>query len=228
MIRTSATTGKRPHDIDRMMERLAEAVRPFRPAALFQLAAEGHITPFEQLVACMISTRTRDETTLPAARRLFARARTPAQMVALGPGEIDALILDATFHRPKARWILEIARRAVREFGGALPCDEAVLRSLPGVGPKTAHLVLGIACDQPRIGVDIHVHRVTNRWGYANAPTPESTLRQLEARLPRRYWVEINRVLVPFGKHVCTRLLPRCSTCPVLEYCRQVGVDRHR
>jgi endonuclease III len=88
--------------------------------------------------------------------------------------------------------------------------------------------VLGIACGQARIGVDIHVHRVTNRWGYVHASTPEATMVELESKLPREYWVEINRLLVPFGKHVCTGALPRCSTCPVLDMCRQVGVSAHR
>jgi len=96
------------------------------------------------------------------------------------------------------------------------------------VGPKCANLVLGIACGAPRIGVDVHVHRVTNRWGYVAAPSPEATMRALEAVLPRKYHVEINELLVPFGKHVCTGRLPRCSTCPVLDYCRQVGVTEHR
>jgi endonuclease III len=109
-----------------------------------------------------------------------------------------------------------------------LPCDREVMLALPGVGPKCANLVLGIACGEARIGVDIHVHRVTNRWGYVQAPTPEKTMEQLEAKLPRRYWVEINRLLVPFGKHVCTGRLPKCSTCPVLDMCRQVGVTEHR
>lgn len=88
--------------------------------------------------------------------------------------------------------------------------------------------MLGIACGQAYIGVDIHVHRVTNRWGYVHARTPEATMAQLEQHLPKRYWVEINRLLVPFGKHICTGMLPHCSICPVLEMCRQVGVTRHR
>ncbi len=103
-----------------------------------------------------------------------------------------------------------------------------MLLSFPGVGPKCANLVLGIACGEPRIGVDIHVHRVTNRWGYVAATTPEKTMAALEAKLPRKYWVEINRLLVPFGKHVCTGVRPKRSTCPVLEMCRQVGVTEHR
>jgi endonuclease-3 len=89
-------------------------------------------------------------------------------------------------------------------------------------------LGLGIACGRPAIGVDIHVHRVTNRWGYVKAPTPEKTLAVLEERLPKRLWVEINSLLVPFGKHICTGVRPKCSTCPLLEMCRQVGVTDHR
>jgi endonuclease-3 len=109
-----------------------------------------------------------------------------------------------------------------------LPCDEDALLSFHGVGPKCANLVLGIACGQARIGVDVHVHRVSNRWGYVEAGTPEQTRAALEARLPKRYWVEINALLVPFGKHICTGTAPYCSRCPVWEMCRQVGVTRHR
>ncbi len=109
-----------------------------------------------------------------------------------------------------------------------MPCDEATLLSFHGVGIKCAHLVLGFACGQPRIGVDIHVHRVTNRWGYVATPTPEKTHAALAAKLPTEYAVEINRLLVPFGKHLCTGLRPKCSTCPVLEMCQQVGVTSHR
>jgi endonuclease-3 len=210
------------------MERIAAAVRPFAKAALFELAEEGYFSAFEQLVACMISIRTRDETTLPVARRFFAAARTPAEVLGLSVEQIDELIGLCSFHEAKARQIRTMAQRAVEEWGGELPCDREALLSLPGVGPKCAHLVLGIACGQPHIGVDIHVHRVTNRWGYVHTPTPEATMAALEERLPQRYWVEINRLLVPFGKHVCTGTLPRCSECPVEDMCRQVGVTKHR
>jgi endonuclease-3 len=219
---------KAPFDIDQAMARIREAVQPFPKAALFELAEEGFHTPFEQLVACMISIRTRDEVTLPTARRLFAVARTPAEMARLTPAQIEALIRACMFYEGKARQIQEIAQRIVTEFDGALPCDSEVLQSFRGVGPKCANLVLGIACGQARIGVDIHVHRVTNRWGYVQASTPEATMVELESKLPRDYWVEINRLLVPFGKHVCTGTLPRCSTCPILDMCRQVGVSAHR
>ena len=224
----SPPAAKQPFRIATVMRRVRDAVEPFAPAALFQLFDEGFTSPFEQLVACLISIRTRDETTLPTARKLFAVARTPAEVSRLSVAEIDRLIGACTFHEAKAPQIHAIARRVVDEFGGELPCDEATLRSFRGVGGKCANLVLGIACDQPRVGVDVHVHRVTNRWGYVATTTPERTTEALEAKLPRRYWVEINRLLVPFGKHVCTGVMPKCSTCPVLAMCRQVGVTTHR
>jgi endonuclease III len=205
-----------------------EAVRPLPKAAMFQLAEEGFASPFEQLVACIISIRTLEETTLPAARRLFAAARTPAEVAALDPAEIERLIRPATFHEPKARQIRAIAEEVAARYGGDLPCDRDVLLSFRGVGPKCANLALGIACGAAEIGVDVHVHRVTNRWGYVAARTPEATMLALRAVLPREYWVEINRLLVPFGKYVCTSTAPKCSTCPVLDYCRQVGVTSHR
>ena len=217
-----------PFDIDTAMDAIRAGVSGFRKAALFELYDDGFTTPFEQLLACMISIRTRDEDTVPISRRLFERARTPAEVAALTVAEIDALISASTFHEAKAPQILEIARRTVAEHGGELPCDLETLLSFRGVGIKCANLVLGIACGQPRVGVDIHVHRITNRWGYVTAPSPEKTTVALEKTLPTRYWVEINALLVPFGKHVCTGNAPRCSRCPVLSMCQQVGVTSHR
>jgi endonuclease-3 len=219
---------RKPFDVDEAVRRLRVAVAPFPRAALFELALEGHKSVFELLTACIISIRTRDETTLPVARRLFARARTPAAVAALSVAEIDTLIGACTFHEPKAKQIHDIARRTAEEFGGELPCDAEVLQSFRGVGPKCAHLALGIACGEACIGVDVHVHRVTNRWGLVHTTTPEKTMAALQELLPQQYWVEINALLVPFGKHVCTARLPKCSTCPLLEMCQQVGVTRHR
>ena len=196
---------------------------------MFQLADEGYRSVFEILVACIISIRTLEEVTLPTARRLFAAARTPRQVARLTVSQTDDLIRTCTFHRPKAQSIHDIAVEANRRYGGNLPCEFEVLTQFRGVGPKCANLVLGIACGQPHgIGVDIHVHRVTNRWGYVRGNIPEQTRAALEQKLPRKYWVEINKLLVPFGKFVCTGNLPKCSTCPLLEYCRQVGVGASR
>jgi endonuclease III len=218
---------KRQFNIDLAITRVRDVVSPYPKAALFELAAENFDSPFELLLACIISIRTRDETTLLCARRLFALARTAVAVSQLSPEAIDAAIGACAFHDVKARQIHDIARHIVAAHGGELPCDSELLRSFRGVGPKCANLVLGIACNQPHIGVDIHVHRVTNRWGYVKARTPEQTMAVLEAKLPRDYWVEINRLLVPFGKHICTGTRPRCSTCPVLDMCLQMGVTTH-
>lgn len=219
---------KRPFDISEAIRHIRKAVEPFPKAALFELAEDGFNSTFEQLVACIISIRTYDEVMLPTARRLFERARKPEEMCKLSPQEIDQLIRPATFHEQKAYNIHAIAERVATEYGGELPCESEVLLSFKGVGPKCANLVLGIACDQPFIGVDVHVHRVTNRWGYVSTKTPEKTMAALLEKLPRRYWVEINRLLVPFGKHICTGTRPKCSTCPVLDMCQQVGVTNPR
>ena len=224
---------ERPFDVDVALERVERAVTGVPAAAMFALrdggdGEPGYGTVFQQLVACILSIRTYDEVSLPVARRLFARASTPEAVAALGEAELAALIAESSFAEAKARQIRAIAERTAGEFGGALPADPAVLQSFTGVGPKCAHLALGVAAGAPYISVDVHVHRVTNRWGYVEARTPEKTLAALERVLPRRWWVDINRLLVPFGKHVCTGVRPRCSTCPVLDMCRRVGVTSHR
>jgi endonuclease-3 len=218
----------RSFDIDDMMDRIRSAVKEVPKAALFELAEEGFNSPFEQLLACMISIRTLDEVTVVVGRRLFARARTPQKLLQLSAKEIDGLIQPSRFHERKAVQMLTIARRVIEEFDGELPCDQEALLSFEGIGLKCANLTLGIACGQPVVSADVHVHRITNRWGYVQTSTPEKTSLALEEKLPVRYKIEINRLLVPFGKHICTGRLPRCSTCPVLVYCRQVGVSSHR
>jgi endonuclease-3 len=223
-----ATSAKEPFNFAVAFRRLRKAVRPFPKAAMFELAAQGHTTVFELLIACILSIRTRDETSLPASLRLFARARTPLEISRLSVEQIDALIADCTFHDSKSFQIREIANRAATDFGGVLPCDPDVLQTFSGVGPKCANLVAGITGERSLISVDIHVHRVTNRWGIVHAATPEKTMRALEAVLPRRLWVEINALLVPFGKHICTGARPICSTCPLLAMCRQIGVTTSR
>jgi endonuclease-3 len=223
----------RAFDVDAALARVADAVAAYPPAAMFALrdGGDGHPaygTVFQQLVACILSIRTLDEVSLPVARRLFARASTPAAVAALAPAELDALIAESTFHEAKTRQILALAERTVAEFGGTLPPDAEVLTSFSGVGPKCAHLALGVAAGVPVISVDIHVHRVTNRWGYVKAATPERTLAALERVLPERHHIDINRLLVPFGKHVCTGVRPKCTACPVNDMCARVGVTSYR
>ena len=216
---------KEPFDIDEVFRRLRAACADLPRAAMFQLRDEGHDTPYEQLVASLISARTLDETTIPVCRRLFARARTPAAMTTLDEAELVALLRGATFPEPKARDILTLSRIVLECHGGEVPDTPEGLTAFRGVGPKVAALTLAVGFNKPAICVDIHVHRITNRWGYVAASTPERSMAALTAKLPQEYWIEINERLVPFGKHVCTGPRPRCPTCPLLSMCRQVGVN---
>jgi endonuclease-3 len=217
-----------PFDIDEVFRRLRKAVAPYAKAAMFDLRDRGYGTPFEQLVGSLISARTRDEVTLAICLRLFEVARTPRAMAAMDQATLVGLLAGAGFPEPKARDLIELSRRIVEEHGGEVPDSMEGLTAFRGVGPKIAALTLAVGFGRPAIAVDIHVHRIVNRWGYVETPTPERTRLALEAKLPERYWVEINERLVPFGKFTCTAARPKCSTCPLLSMCRQVGVTDHR
>jgi endonuclease-3 len=211
-------------DIDRVVALLRQAVSNFPKAAMFDLRDQGYSSPFEQLIGSLISARTRDETTIQVCLRLFEKARTPDEMIRLDEPELADLLHPATFPEPKARDILEISRRILSEFGGQVPSTLEELTSFRGVGPKIAALTLAVGFGIPAIPVDIHVHRITNRWGYVASSTPEKTAEALAEFLPKEYWIEINERLVPFGKWICTAARPKCSTCVLLSMCRRVGV----
>jgi endonuclease-3 len=226
-MRTESLPHKKGFDIDDMMRRLRAATRHYDPAAVFVLAQLGYGSIFQILVACILSAQVHEVVALRAARRLFAKACTPAQIAQLGVDEIESLMYDCYLHRAKAENIHAIARLSVCAFGGDLPANPDILLGLQGVSPRCANLALGIAADKHfGIPVDSHVHRITNRWGYVRAQTPQQTMLQLEKKLPRQYWLEISKLLVPFGKHVCKVETPKCRICPLLAYCRQVGVKR--
>ncbi len=224
----SITAAKAPFAIAEAFRRLRQAVADLPKAAMFALRDRGFGSPFEQLVGSLISARTRDETTIVVCERLFAVARTPQQMAALPEAELVRLLNGATFPEPKARDILALSQRILAEHGGEVPDTPDRLMAFRGVGPKIAALTLAVGFGIPAVAVDVHVHRIVNRWGYVAAPTPERTMVALMEVLPRQYWVEINERLVPFGKWVCTGERPRCSTCLLLSMCRQVGVTTHR
>jgi endonuclease III len=219
---------KRPFDLTAVLKKIEKAVAKYPKAAMFELFGQGYTSLFEQLISCIISIRTLDETTIPVSLRLFAVARTPQELLKLSPTELENLLYGCTFPGQKAYTMLGIAKAAVEQYDCALPADFEKLTALKGVGPKCANLALGVSSGLPGISVDVHVHRVVNRWGFVQTKTPEQTMTELEEKVPRRKWIDINRLLMPFGKHICTGALPHCSTCPVLDYCRQVGVTKHR
>ncbi|MCP9234481.1 endonuclease III [Lewinella sp. JB7] len=210
--------------IHSVLARCAAAVAAKPPAAMFGLRDEGYDTLYEQLISSIISVRTYDETSTEVSRRLFALARTPEEMIRLDRETLIDAISKATFPGDKADNILALSHRIVADYGGETPADFDQLTAFRGVGPKVASLALGVALNHPIIAVDIHVHRITNRWGYVATKTPDQTRNALTNKLPRDLWIEINRVLVPFGKHVCTGTRPKCHSCPVVDDCARVGV----
>ncbi len=205
------------------LERVRAAVRPTTLAEV-----ERKRDPFRLLVACVISLRTKDAVTAEASARLFAVARTPTAVAALPEARIARLIFPAGFYNTKARQIRAIARRIVAEHAGAVPADRDALLAFPGVGRKTANLVLGLGFGIPAICVDTHVHRISNRLGLVRTKTPEQTEYALQEVLPERWWIDINDLLVTFGQQVCHPTSPWCSRCPLAARCPRVGVTRSR
>ena len=214
--------------MSRALTRLRREAPAWRPTALADLAAVTATDPFRILIGCLLSLRTKDETTGPAATRLFALATTPAAMLALSPRRIERAIYPVGFYRTKARGIRRVCRDLLDRFDGRVPADLDALLTLHGVGRKTANLVVTLGFARPGICVDTHVHRISNRFGFVATSTPEETEMALRARLPRRWWIPINDLLVAFGQTICHPTSPRCSTCPVAPLCRRVGVARSR
>lgn len=217
-----------PFNPAEILQRIDIATKPFPKAAMFELAERGFDSTFHQLIACILSIRTYDETSLPAAERLLHQAGEASAMAQLTVPAILSLIRPVTFAERKAVQISKIAEEVENRYGGELPCDPEIMRSFAGVGPKCANLAAGVACGFPSISVDIHVHRVTNRWGIVHTSSPEKTMIALQKTVPTEHWLELNRLLVPFGKHICTGRRPLCSSCPVQESCARVGVSDHR
>jgi endonuclease III len=214
-------------EIGAVIRTLRRQAPSWRPTAVAEVAAEQP-DPFRVLIACLLSLRTQDATTREASERLFRVADTPAAMLRLSPARISRLIFPVGFYRTKARAIRQISRDLIERFGGAVPDEIDALLTLKGVGRKTANLVVTIGFAKPGICVDIHVHRISNRLGFVRTKSPDQTELALRAKLPRRYWIGYNDLLVAFGQNVCRPLSPHCSRCPVARWCRRVGVGRTR
>jgi endonuclease-3 len=184
--------------------------------------------PFKTLIGCILSLRTKDQTTAIASQRLFARADTPARMLALSARTLERLIYPVGFYRIKARVIRGISRDLIDKFHGRVPDEIDELLTLKGVGRKTANLVVTEAYSKPGICVDTHVHRISNRWGLVKTNTPDKTEIALRKVLPPRHWIEYNGILVAFGQTICHPTSPWCSRCKIAELCPRIGVVRSR
>jgi len=192
------------------------------------LMAQTGSSPFKILIATLLSLRTKDKTTAEASARLFQVADDPYKLLKLEEEEIASLIYPVGFYRRKAKNLKEIAKILIEKYSGKVPDDLEELLKLPGVGRKTANLVITLGYGKPGICVDTHVHRISNRLGIVKTKTPEETEFALRDKLPLKYWKEINELLVALGQHVCHPTSPKCSQCPISHLCPKIGVKRRR
>ncbi len=225
--RKSAGGGIDNRRIPWVLRRLRAAYREAR-APVVTLIALTSRDPYRVLASCVLSLRTQDGTTAAAAQRLFRIAPTVDALAKARVADVRKAIYPVGFYNTKAQQLVAMARRIVEEFGGKVPDDIDTLLTFKGIGRKTANLVVTAGYGKPGICVDTHVHRISNRWGYVRTKTPAETEKALRAKLPQRYWIEYNDLLVAFGQTRCKPLSPICSDCPVARWCPRVGVTRSR
>ena len=215
-------------DIHEVIDILQEAIKQWPETTLGQVADQTRSAPFRILIGTVLSLRTKDETTAEACKRLFFLADAPETMVSLSEETIDNAIYPVGFHTTKAKNILSICRILIDEYNSRVPDEIDTLVTLPGVGRKTANLVVTLGYDKPGICVDTHVHRISNRWGYVNTKNPEKTESSLREKLPQKYWIGYNDLLVIYGQNLCKPVSPFCSRCRLSSYCDRVDVEKYR
>jgi endonuclease-3 len=215
------------HRVKEFVQRLERFRETCRPTTLGEVQHASR-SPYRLLVSCVISLRTKDEVTRDASARLLEIAPSSTVLAGLPAERIARAIYPAGFYNTKAKQLKEIGRILSNDHGGDVPASEAELLGLPGVGRKTANLVLGLGFGIPAICVDTHVHRISNRLGLVESSTPEQSERALQEVLPKELWISINDLLVTFGQNRCHPTSPRCTGCPIAELCPRVGVTRHR
>jgi endonuclease-3 len=214
-------------NIGEALRRIKREVRQY-DLPIVTLVANTAGDPFKVLISTMLSLRTKDLVTAAASERLFAVADTPRAMAALPVERMARLIYPVGFYKTKARSIQRTCELLLGEHGGVVPPDMDALLRLPGVGRKTANLVLTLGYRKHAMCVDTHVHRISNIWGYVKTKDPHGTEMELRAKLPRRYWMSYNDLLVSFGQHLCVPVSPKCSQCPMFDLCPRIGVKRSR
>ncbi len=214
--------------INKILSILRKEIKKWKVPAVGIVAEQAIDRPFETLVSTILSLRTKDAVTEAASRKLLGRAPTPDILASLAIRDIERLIFPVGFYRTKAKHLRETCRIILNEYGGRVPRSMEELLKLPGVGRKTANLVITIGFDDYGICVDTHVHRISNIWGYVCTKTPEETEFALRQKLPRRHWKTYNDILVTFGQNLCVPVSPWCSRCPVARYCPRIGLKRSR
>lgn len=214
--------------LNKALSVLRKAIQQWKVPAVGMIAERAIDRPFETLVSTILSLRTKDAVTEAASHRLLARAPTPEILASLSITEIERLIFPVGFYHTKAKHLIETCRSLLQDYGGRVPRSMEDLLKLPGVGRKTANLVLTVGFGDYGICVDTHVHRISNLWGFVRTKTPEETEFALRKKLPRRHWKTYNDILVTFGQNLCLPVSPWCSKCPVARYCPRIGLKRSR
>lgn len=214
-------------NIDQFVKILSREYVSWQAPVITLLSNRG-ASPFEVLTSTILSLRTKDEVTAAASARLFGRARTPQQMVKLDEEELQRLIYPVGFYITKSKRLKQISAILIERYDGSVPDTLEDLLALPGVGRKTANLVMIEGFGKEGVCVDTHVHRISNRIGYVKTAQPDKTEFALRKKLPRKHWVRYNELLVAFGQVICRPVSPYCSRCPVVGMCRRVGVNKSR
>jgi endonuclease-3 len=215
------------NDIHEIVEKLRKEYKKFKTPIVTQYA-DVKKSPFHVLISCVLSLRTKDETTAKASKRLFSVADTPNQILSLSREKIEELIYPVGFYHTKAENLLKISRDLIDKYKSKVPDTIDELLTLKGVGRKTANLVVTLGFNKKGICVDTHVHRIMNRLGYISTKTPEKTEYALRDKLPEKYWIEINDLLVAYGQNICKPISPFCSKCVIYDYCDRIGVEKSR
>ena len=206
-------------NIDKVIQLLKDAKQP---QSDFVKLMDSFNDPFIVLIACILSLRTNDRTTYPATLRMLELGKTPEDFSKVDPEILAKAIYPVGFYANKAKQIVELSKKLVEKYDSKVPCDIEELCKFNGVGRKTANLVLSEGFHKPAICVDVHVHRITNRWGYVKTKNPEETEFALREKLPEKYWIDINSLLVTHGQNVCKPINPKCDICPINSYCKKV------
>ncbi|VAX15630.1 Endonuclease III [hydrothermal vent metagenome] len=215
-------------DIQKAVKTLRKEVKQWKTPVVTTYSRNNSRPAFQVLISCLLSLRTRDEQTATASRKLFAEADSPEKIADMPVKRIEKLIYPVGFYRNKAKTIKEVCQNLLDNYQGQTPDSIDRLVELKGVGRKTANLVVTLGFGKPGICVDTHVHRICNIWGYVKTKTPDKTEIALRERLPRRYWIEFNDLLVTFGQNLCKPVSPICSRCKLSGICPKTGVDRFR
>lgn len=213
-------------DISKVMKILLIKYKSYRQPTIRRMSKENN--PFKVLMSCLLSLRTQDKNTEIASNNLFQYTKTPQDILKIPIKKLERLIYSSGHYKKKARVLKSVSKELIERFDSKVPSNKEDLLSIKGIGPKTTNIVLSFAYGKEVIAVDTHVNRIPNRIGWIKTKTPEETEKELYKIIPKKYWSEVNTTLILFGKNICVPISPKCSICPIRNYCLRVGIKKSR